>query len=118
MKQLTFTGTTNGNSLWSREKNKEVTGDMTFTLLEYDGETYGGNARFHFNKEEWDINSLGLIYTDEGFLDSVYTALNDAGFKNTLDHIGYSEQGMQGDDYIDFDATIELVEEAKQLNYA
>tara|TARA_R110002051_G_C8364928_1_gene442514 strand:+ start:171 stop:527 length:357 start_codon:yes stop_codon:yes gene_type:complete len=118
MNKLELTGTTTGTGYWTAAKDEKVTGYMTFTLLESDGETFGGNAQFHFNKEDWDVHELGLIYTDEGFLDDVYTTLEQSGFKNILDHINYSEQGMQGDDYVDFDASIELVKEAQQLGFA
>jgi hypothetical protein len=118
MKKLIMSCTTNGVGLWSSESNKEVQGCMYFTLLktESDGEVYGGTATFHFSKEDWDVDKYGLIYTDEGFLDSIHNKLKEAGFEK-YQEINYSEQGMQGDDYVDFDASIEIVNEAKQLGY-
>ena len=118
MKKLTLSGTTNGVGFWSSESNKEVQGCMYFNLLEshLNGEVFGGRAEFRFSKEDWDVDKYGLIYTDEGFLDSIHNKLREVGFKK-YQEINYSEQGMQGDDYVDFDASIEIVNEAKQLGY-
>jgi len=48
---------------------------------------------------------LGLIYTDSAFLECVHTALIKAGISiEAAEDVCYSEQGMQGDNYVSMDA--------------
>lgn len=52
----------------------------------------------------------GLIYTDHGFLSQFRGALVLAGFDGleTCD-VGYSEQGMQGEDFVSMDVGSEFL---------
>jgi hypothetical protein len=60
----------------------------------------------YFNTRSWDVESMGLIYTDPGFISDLECYLTQIGLPNDID---YSEQGMQGDDYVSFDAGPEIV---------
>lgn len=60
-----------------------------------------GELRVHFDTRSWDVDEDGLIYTDEQFLAELLAALKDEGFD--VSDVGYSEQGMQGDDYVSLD---------------
>ena len=66
-----------------------------------------GELRVYFNTKGvngWDVEHFGLIYTDPGFLTSLRMFLIIQGFSlsDALD-TSYSEQGMQGDEYVSFD---------------
>ena len=74
------------------------------------------NARFYWNNGSWYVPKFGLIYTDSGFLSSLREQLTACGF-NLTSHIDYSEQGMQGDDYVDLDASLAFADEAEQLGF-
>ena len=70
-------------------------------FLVLDNQIYG-HLRAYFDKRQWDVNIHGLIYTDSLFIKGVKNLLKAKGF-TYYDEIEYSEQGMQGDDYVDFD---------------
>ena len=63
-----------------------------------------GELRAYFDPSTWNVNDLGLIYTDYGWLDEFKTALEKLGFGDAaVNDIEFSEQGMQGDDYVSMD---------------
>ena len=66
----------------------------------FDGDMYALTTAETWNEEE-----LGLIYTDSAFLECVRTELIKAGISiEAAEDVCYSEQGMQGDDYVSMDA--------------
>ena len=92
---------TNGKGYWSRTvKAVNVTG-ATVSYVNDEGDF--GELRVYFNN--WDTNKLGLIYTDKQFMKEFKEVLAtklDFTAKQ-LNNIGYSEQGMQGDNYVSMD---------------
>lgn len=60
-----------------------------------------GELRIYFDTATWNVEDNGLIYTDKGFIDELrgYLELNGLNDKD----VGYSEQGMQGSDYVSLD---------------
>ena len=63
-----------------------------------------GDLQAYFTEETWN-DSYGLIYTDSAFLECVRTELIKAGISiEAAEDVCYSEQGMQGDDYVSMDA--------------
>lgn len=83
---------TDGSGYWSRQKRT-----VQCTRLEFG---YGLELRLYFDKRSWDVNKHGLIYTDDLFLEEFKAKLRERGLSDDID---YSEQGMQGDDYVSFD---------------
>ncbi|MEN7551697.1 hypothetical protein AAG747_27525 [Rapidithrix thailandica] len=69
-----------------------------------------GHLMAYFDPKEWDVKQEGLIYTDAQFEKDVRDLLKNAGLQHYED-ICYSEQGMQGDDFVDFDLGPDLAEE-------
>jgi hypothetical protein len=59
----------------------------------------------YFNTADWDVNKEGLIYTDKEFLHELNAFLVEQG----LSTVTYSEQGMQGDDYVSLDVEDEFL---------
>ena len=98
---IPFTATlrTNGRGLWSEVATGVVTTELVLAYV--DDEQGFGELRVHFNTESWDVDRNGLIYTDPRFLQELKVALDLKGF-DTSD-LSYSEQGMQGDNYVSFD---------------
>ena len=91
--------TTSGDGLWSRAiKNVRIV-DMTVPYV--NDERDFGELKVHFNTEDWDVEKDGLIYTDRGFMTDLRNFLVLHGLDN-LD-VDYSEQGMQGEDYVSLD---------------
>jgi hypothetical protein len=105
-------GKTNGRGLWSR-----AVVSVPFTLeisdrygiTAYEDGLYS-HAHAVFEKKDWDVNKLGLIYTDSSFLKDVQTVLKNAGIKQYND-IGYSEQGAQGNNFVDLCVGSKLLSE-------
>jgi len=63
-----------------------------------------GELRVFFDTRAWRYPDDGLIYTDSLFETLLKTYLVSVGFtQQAADSIGYSEQGMQGDDYVSLD---------------
>ena len=79
-----------------------------------DGEIFG-HLRAYFDKRQWDVDKHGLIYTDSLFEKGVKNLLKAKGF-TYYDDINYSEQGMQGYDYVDFDCGDNLSAELNDNN--
>lgn len=98
--------TTCGDGYWS-EVAKEVFVEniaMFISTEGEDGEYCDGDLQAYFTEETWN-DSYGLIYTDSAFLECVHVALIKAGISiEAAEDVCYSEQGMQGDNYVSMDA--------------
>jgi hypothetical protein len=68
-----------------------------------------GELCVYFDTEDWDVNTDGLIYTDKQFLQELNAFLLQQG----LTEVGYSEQGMQGDNYVSLDVGAEFIKSFK-----
>ncbi len=101
---------TDGSGYWSREaKAVEIT-DMKLGYLDEefseDGAPEFGELRVYFNTDTWDVNKDGLIYTDGLFKQELQRFIKAQGL---VVDISYSEQGMQGDDYVSLDVGAEFL---------
>lgn len=90
---------TSGTGLWS-DKIKEVK-TTHYTVSSNESWDFG-ELRVYFDTDTWDIDKDGLIYTDEAFLESVRVAFGTSD-------IHYSEQGMQGTDFVSFDVGFDFL---------
>lgn len=90
---------TDGRGYWSNVK-KKVTCDL-LQLAYINEERDFGELRVLFDTTTWDVKKDGLIYTDEQFLNELRDALNYAGLAGA--DVDYSEQGMQGTNYVSLD---------------
>jgi hypothetical protein len=95
MKAVTFN--TNGRGYWSRTAKAVRITDMRMGYVS--DEKDFGELCVYFNTEDWDVNALGLIYTDKQFKAELNAFLVAQG----LCAVDYSEQGMQGEDYVSLD---------------
>jgi hypothetical protein len=104
---------TDGKGLWSRQaKPVIVTGlDCIITKMEDEDKLFG-ELMVRFDLASWDIDKHGLIYTDDQFLEELHTFLKSQGFTvEASNDVSYSEQGMQGDEYVSLDVSSEFCEE-------
>ncbi len=98
---------TNGVGYWTDvAKPVTVTGLDVPYIDDEDGEF--GELRVYFDTASWDINKDGLIYTDRQFLKELREFLSTLGFAGN--DVEYSEQGMQGDDFVSCDIGKEFID--------
>ena len=99
MYKVNATLNTNGNGYWSRTV---AAVEITALQLAYiNDELDFGELRVYFNTKTWDVNKQGLIYTDKQFMRELKDLLTAKGFDSK--DVSYSEQGMQGDNYVSCD---------------
>jgi hypothetical protein len=94
-----------GDGYWSNvSKAVEVT-DMQLGYVNDEGDF--GELRVYFNTDTWDVNKDGLIYTDSQFKKDLMAFVKEQGMVVDL---CYSEQGMQGDNYVSLDVGKEFLD--------
>lgn len=94
---------TEGNGYWSRVVKDSVK-IIKLDLNHYEDNFEDFELRAYFSKKTWNVEKHGLIYTDKLWLTTFKKSLSDLGFsKNSVKSIDYSEQGMQGEDYVSMD---------------
>jgi hypothetical protein len=90
---------TNGRGYWSRHVAAVRITDMQLGYC--DQSQSFGELRVYFDTTTWDCDQHGLIYTDPEFLHDLRSFLIQHNLRG-LD-VEYSEQGMQGNDYVSLD---------------
>jgi hypothetical protein len=106
--ETNITLNTDGRGLWS-SKSKPVAVtylSLSISTIEDDANRkLFGELCVYFDQTSWNPDKDGLIYTDKLFLEELYAFLKSQGFSDqAIDEVSYSEQGMQGDDYVSLDA--------------
>ena len=99
----TVTLNTNGHGYWSNKAKAVEIVDMRVAYVSDDKEF--GELRVYFNTATWDVDTDGLIYTDKQFRKELNTFLVTQG----LATVNYSEQGMQGDNYVSCDVEADFI---------
>jgi hypothetical protein len=90
---------TAGNGLWSGEDRAVTVTDIKLGYVA--DELDFGELCVYFNKKTWDVRKHGLIYTDRQFLRELREFLDAQGLPGA--DVDYSEQGMQGNNYVSLD---------------
>lgn len=104
MQTVNATLNTSGDGYWSEvAKPVQVLG-MDIGYVSDDREF--GELRVYFNTDTWDVYKDGLIYTDRQFYVELQALIKQQGLVVDL---SYSEQGMQGDDYVSLDVGAEFI---------
>jgi len=94
---------TSGSGLWSQEKREVVITKIEFYGLGEHSVNCDdfGELRVYFTKRSWNIDKHGLIYTDPKFLRELRAELKRV--QPAGSDVDYSEQGMQGFNYVSLD---------------
>ena len=103
---------TAGDGLWSSERRNVRIYKLELNISH---DSFGELKAF-FIQKMWNTSKLGLIYTDEGWLHDFRKGLIKKGFsaKAVLD-VEYSEQGMQGKNYVSMDIGKVFISEARKI---
>lgn len=102
---------TDGKGLWSSKAKTVECNDLEVIKSSKDF----GELRVYFDTDTWSTSYDGLIYTDKTFLKELKDHLKTLGFDDkSLENIGYSEQGMQGDDYVSLDVDGKFMKKFKE----
>ena len=97
---------TKGDGYWS-DVVKDV--NVLQIALSYTNNTDTfGELRVYFDTTTWDTSLDGLIYTDSLFLDTLGHELNGIGLAGH--DVSYSEQGMQGSDFVSLDVADDFID--------
>lgn len=114
---------TDGTGYWStKQTTVHITG-LELNVYEEDGEFIAAELRLFFDPATWDTATDGLIHTDPEFLKEVLQHFEEQGIP-CKGWLGYSEMGMQGDDYVSMDASesfandFQAWETALEVNHA
>jgi len=94
-----------GDGYWSHAARAVNVNRLVVSYESDDGEF--GELCAYFDTASWNVDELGLIYTDSRFETELCEFLNSIGLDGS--DVGYSEQGMQGDDYVSLDVGSEFL---------
>ncbi len=94
---------TDGKGYWSCKTPRAVTITKIY-INYYDGKQRFGELCAKFDPEDWNVEVAGLIYTDDKWIKEFLAILEFMGVPTKdLECISYSEQGLQGKDYVSLD---------------
>ena len=115
MLENTFTLHTDGTGLWS---DKATTITVEALDLQYiSNERDFGELCIHFNTNDWDVDTDGLIYTDPLFKAELRAYLQTLGFTaEEANDVDYSEAGMQSDNYVSCDVGLDFINGLTRLD--
>jgi hypothetical protein len=102
---------TDGSGYWSNAVRAVKCTGLNLNYVSEEGDF--GELTIGFDLSTWNPEEDGLIYTDRQFIKELRTALNEAGLAG--DDVDYSEQGMQGDDYVSFDVGQKFIDSFKEI---
>jgi hypothetical protein len=88
-----------GDGYWSNAQRAVRITDMGLGYVADDLDF--GELRVYFDTASWDVQEDGLIYTDSLFKGELREFLTAHGLEGK--DVSYSEQGMQGDNYVSLD---------------
>jgi hypothetical protein len=108
---------TAGDGLWS---TKATAVSITSLDLQYiNDERDFGELCVHFNTNDWDVDTDGLIYTDKLFKAELRAYLQTLGFTaEEANDVEYSEAGMQCEHYVSCDVGVDFINGLTRLDPA
>lgn len=113
--EVNFRTQTAGNGYWSSKRKSVTVNRVELAYVSDEGDF--GELRAYFDPVEWNTDRDGLIYSDMGWKHSFLTCMkNHFGFSpDAILDISYSEQGMQGMDYVSMDVGRQFIIECDAL---
>lgn len=114
-RKVNFVTKTDGGGYWSTVVKTVRVNRVELAYISDDNEF--GELRVYFNTQDWNVESDGLIYSDMGWKHSFLTCMeNEFGFSpDAILDVSYTEQGMQGDNYVSMDVGEQFLLECNAL---
>lgn len=97
---------TDGQGWWSSKAKIVRITELRVPYIDDEGDF--GELRVYFNRNDWDVEHDGLIYTDRLFEKELKEYLTSIGIDAS--DVSYSEQGMQGDWFVSLDVGAKFLE--------
>ena len=105
---------TNGQGLWSKFEQSVTVVRVELAYTNEEGNF--GELRAYFDTKSWDVNEIGLIYTDPRWIDEFRGLMKSLGFtRNACEDIDYSEAGMQEVNYVSMDVGADFLREVEPM---
>lgn len=110
--QVNFETHTDGKGSYTTEDRLIIINDIEIghsSLKYFPEDPFYGELRAYFNSDgytsgSWNVPAYGLIYTDKLWLKEFKKHLRELGLSiKAVQNVKYSEQGMQGDNYVSLD---------------
>ena len=123
--KVSITAHTNGKGQWSEDAREVLISELKIgysSLSYYPEDPFHGELRAYFEPSgftpgSWNTDGYGLIYTDKLWMREFKRGLLAAGFSVLAARdVGYSEQGMQGTNYVSMDVGPKFYASWKRLN--
>lgn len=111
--KVNFNCRTEGTGLWSNQRADVHIIKLILHTWDYEGKNDVGHLNVVFDLKSWNTVTDGLIYTDPFFEIELKQHLKKLGLPGD---IGYSEQGMQGENYVDFDVGASFIKKFFTIN--
>ena len=100
-----------------KEGRTSITVEPHFSVFRYgQGKSLGlaSELCLFFDPDEWSTDVYGLIYGDPAFEQAVVKWATDH-LPFSLAHVGYTEQGMQGKDFVSMEARVKPVSQWSEI---
>lgn len=108
----THTGDVNG--LWSNAAKAVTIVEVWLSSVNDEGNF--GELCARFDTKTWNCDQDGLIYTDGIWINEFRALMRSLGFtRNAVNDISYSEQGMQGYNYVSMDVGEDFLREVEPM---
>lgn len=105
---------TNGEGYWTRFEQTVTVVRVNIAYVSDEGDF--GELRAYFDTKTWNVDEAGLIYSDPRWIDEFRGLMRSLGFTRTAcEDITYSEQGMQGSNYVSMDVGADFLREAEPM---
>lgn len=109
---VNFICQTDGKGYWSRAI--AAVNINKLQLIAYPNNAFG-ELQVYFD-DSWQVSQFGLIYTDDLWLQQFRKGLLGLGFSMAaVMMVDYSEQGMQGRDYVSLDVKKGFIQEYRSM---
>lgn len=105
---------TSGKGYWTQFEQTVTVVGVKLAYVSDEGDF--GELRAYFDTKTWDVNEAGLVYSDPRWIDEFRGLMRSLGFTRTAcEDISYSEQGMQGTNYVSMDVGADFMREAEPM---